>query len=189
MIAIADKVRDTSSEAIEAFHKLGLRVVLLTGDNKRAASYVADQVHADEVIAEVLPQDKAAVIAKLQQSGKKVMMVGDGINDAPALVQADVGAAIGAGSDVALESADIILMKSDLRDAAKAVHLSKLTITDIKENLFWAFFYNVICIPLAAGVLYPAFHILLTPMYAALAMSLSSVFVVTNALRLRTKRL
>ena len=189
MIAVSDKVRATSEAAVASFHKLGMKVVLLTGDNKRAASFAAKQVGADEVIAEVLPQDKANVVSDLQRSGKKVMMVGDGINDAPALVQADVGVAIGAGSDVALESADIVLMKNDLRDAAKAVHLSKLTIRDIKENLFWAFFYNVICIPVAAGVLYPAFHLLLTPMYAALAMSLSSVFVVTNALRLRTKKI
>jgi Cu+-exporting ATPase len=189
MIAVADKVRDSSAEAVATFHKMGMRVVLLTGDNKRTAEYVGSQIGADEVIAEVLPNDKAAAVAHIQAGGKKVMMVGDGINDAPALVQADVGVAVGAGSDVAIESADIVLIKNDVRDAARAVKLSKMTIADIKENLFWAFFYNVICIPIAAGVLYPAFHILLTPMYAALAMSMSSVFVVTNALRLRTKRL
>lgn len=189
MIAVADKVRDSSAEAVASFHKMGMRVVLLTGDNKRTAEYVGSQIGADEVIAEVLPNDKAAAVAHIQAGGKKVMMVGDGINDAPALVQADVGVAVGAGSDVAIESADIVLIKNDVRDAARAVKLSKMTIADIKENLFWAFFYNVICIPIAAGVLYPAFHILLTPMYAALAMSMSSVFVVTNALRLRTKRL
>jgi len=189
LIAISDKIRSSSKDAVEKFHKMGLRVVLLTGDNNRAASYVGAEIGADEVIAQVLPQEKSSVIARLQNAGKKVMMVGDGVNDAPALAQADVGVAIGAGSDIALESADIVLMKNDLRDAAKAVRLSKLTMRDIEENLFWAFFYNAVCIPIAAGALYPAFHILLTPMYAALAMSLSSVFVVTNALRLRTKKL
>lgn len=189
LIAVADNMRVTSKKAVDSFHKMGLRVVMVTGDHRKTASYIGARVGADEVIAEVLPQDKAAVIARMQAEGKKVLMVGDGINDAPALAQADVGAAIGAGSDVALESADIILMKNDLRDAAKAVRLSRLTIANIKENLFWAFFYNVVCIPVAAGALYPTFHVLLTPMYAALAMSLSSVFVVTNALRLRTKEL
>jgi len=189
LIAISDKIRSSSKDSVEKFHKMGLRVVLLTGDNNRAASYVGSEIGADEVIAQVLPQEKSSVIARLQNAGKKVMMVGDGVNDAPALAQADVGVAIGAGSDIALESADIVLMKNDLRDAAKAVRLSKLTMRDIEENLFWAFFYNAVCIPIAAGALYPAFHILLTPMYAALAMSLSSVFVVTNALRLRTKKL
>ncbi|MFA6936729.1 MAG: heavy metal translocating P-type ATPase [Treponema sp.] len=189
IIAVADTIKEDSAKAVKALHKMGIHVVLLTGDNKRAAKYIGKQIDSDEVIAEVLPEDKSKVVASIQKSGKKVMMVGDGINDSPALAQADVGEAIGSGSDVAIESADIILMKSSLMDVAKSIRLSRLTIRDIKQNLFWAFFYNIICIPIAAGVLYPAFHILLKPMYAALAMSFSSVFVVTNALRLRTKRL
>ena len=188
-IAIADTVKPHSAEAVQRLKKEGLRIVLLTGDNQAAAAHIAAQIGADEVIAEVLPQDKAAVVEKLQKRGEKVMMVGDGINDAPALVQADTGAAIGNGSDVAIESGDIILMKNDLRDVPRVIRLSRLTLMNIKENLFWAFFYNVIGIPIAAGVLFPLFGILLTPMFGALAMSLSSVFVVSNALRLRTKKI
>lgn len=189
IISVADSIKKTSPEAIRRLKEFGLRVVLLTGDNRAAAEYIGKKTGADEVIAEVLPEDKAAVIKSLQEKGNTVMMVGDGINDAPALVQADVGCAIGGGSDIAIESADIVLMKSDLMDAAKAISLSRMTIRNIKQNLFWAFFYNTIGIPIAAGVLYPAFHILLSPMIGALAMSLSSVFVVSNALRLRGKKL
>ena len=171
------------------FKKLGVEVQMLTGDNKKTAEYIGGLAGVDKVIAEVLPQEKAQVVAALQAEGKSVMMVGDGINDAPALVQADTGVAIGGGSHIAVEAGNIILMKNDLRDAAKSIQLSRLTLFNIKENLFWAFFYNSIGIPIAAGALYPVFGILLTPMLAGLAMSLSSVFVVGNALRLRTKKI
>lgn len=189
IISVADTIKDTSVEAVDKLKKAGIKVYLLTGDNKAAAEHIGKLVHADEVIAEVLPQDKAEVVAKLQLDGKKVMMVGDGINDAPALVQAEVGAAVGGGSDIAIESADIVLMKSDLTDVYKAVRLSRMTIKNVKENLFWAFCYNTIGIPIAAGLLYPINGMLLSPMFAGLAMSLSSVCVVSNALRLRTKKL
>ncbi len=189
VIAVADPVRKQSLSAVARLKKMNVSVVLLTGDNEKTASYIGSQIGADIVIAGVLPEQKAQKIAELQSAGHKVMMVGDGINDAPALVQADVGAAIGAGSDVAVESGDIILMKNDPEDAARAIRLSRLTIKNIRENLFWAFCYNTVGIPLAAGVLYPSFGILLTPMFGALAMSLSSVCVVSNALRLRTKKL
>ncbi len=188
-IAVSDQVRETSRAAVARLREMGLRVVLLTGDNRRAADYIGAQVGADEVIAEVLPGDKADVVRSLQEKGAKVIMVGDGINDAPALTQADVGCAVGGGSDIAIESADVVLMKDDLGDVPKAVRLSRLTITNIKENLFWAFCYNTIGIPIAAGVLYPFLGILLSPMLGALAMSLSSVCVVGNALRLRGKKL
>ncbi len=188
-IAVADPVRETSAAAIARLKEMGLRVVLLTGDNRRAANYIGAQVGADEVVAEVLPGDKADVVRSIQEKGGRVIMVGDGINDAPALTQADVGCAVGGGSDIAIESADVVLMKDDLGDVPKAVRLSRLTITNIKENLFWAFCYNTIGIPIAAGVLYPFFEILLSPMLGALAMSLSSVCVVGNALRLRGKKL
>jgi len=189
VISVADSIKKTSPEAIRRLKELGLRIVLLTGDNKTTAERIGREAGVDEVISEVLPEDKAMVVKRLQEEGNTVLMVGDGINDAPALVQADVGCAIGSGSDIAIESADIVLMKNDLLDVAKAVNLSRMTIRNIKQNLFWAFFYNSIGIPIAAGVLYPAFHLLLSPMIGALAMSLSSVFVVTNALRLRGKKL
>jgi len=189
IISVADSIKKSSPEAIRRLKELGLRVVLLTGDNRAAAEHIGQKAGVDEVIAEVLPEDKAMVVKRLQDEGNTVMMVGDGINDAPALVQADVGCAIGSGSDIAIESADIVLMKSDLTDVAKAVNLSRMTIRNIKQNLFWAFCYNTIGIPIAAGALYPAFHMLLSPMIGALAMSLSSVFVVSNALRLRGKKL
>ena len=189
LITITDTLKPHSIEAVALMKKQNLRVILLTGDNKAAADYMGKLIKADEVIAEVLPQDKAEVIRGLQEKGAVVMMAGDGINDAPALVQADVGAAIGNGSDIAVESGDIVLVKGDLRDAAKAVKLSRMTIRNIKQNLFWAFFYNSIGIPLAAGLLYPAYGLLLSPMVGSFAMSLSSVFVVTNALRLRGKKL
>ncbi len=185
MIAVADTVKATSRAAIEGFRKQGLKVVMLTGDNQRTAQAIGRELGLTQVIAEVLPTDKERHIAALQEQGERVAMVGDGINDAPALARADVGIAIGAGTDVAIESADIVLMKSDLVDAVTAVELSRATIRNVKQNLFWAFFYNIICIPLAAGVFYPLFHLQLSPMFAAAAMSLSSVCVVTNALRLR----
>ena len=185
IIAVADTVKPGSRAAIEGFRRLGLKVAMLTGDNRRTAEAIGKELGLTRVISEVLPTDKERQVAALQEQGEKVAMVGDGINDAPALVRADVGLAIGAGTDVAIESADIVLMKSDLADAVTAVELSRATIRNIKQNLFWAFFYNAICIPLAAGMFYPIFHLQLSPMFAAAAMSLSSVCVVTNALRLR----
>ena len=184
-IAVADTVKPGASVAINQLRKMGIHVVMLTGDNKRTAEAVREKLGIEEAVAEVLPQDKEKKIRELQAAGRKVAMVGDGINDAPALAAADVGMAIGAGTDVALESADIVLMKSDLRDAVTAVRLSRAVIHNIKQNLFWAFFYNAIGIPLAAGVWYPLFRIRLNPMFGAAAMSLSSIFVVGNALRLR----
>ena len=185
VIAAADVVKPTSREAIARLQEMGMDVIMLTGDNARTAEAIKKQVGIKTVIADVLPQDKEEKVRQLQEQGHKVAMVGDGINDAPALARADVGIAIGAGTDVAIESADIVLMKSDLMDAASAVSLSRAVMRNIKQNLFWAFFYNAIGIPVAAGVLYPAFHILLHPMIGAAAMSFSSVSVVSNALRLR----
>lgn len=185
VIAAADVVKSTSREAIARLQEMGMDVIMLTGDNARTAEAIKKQVGIKTVIADVLPQDKEEKVRQLQEQGHKVAMVGDGINDAPALARADVGIAIGAGTDVAIESADIVLMKSDLMDVASAVSLSRAVMRNIKQNLFWAFFYNAIGIPVAAGVLYPAFHILLNPMIGAAAMSFSSVSVVSNALRLR----
>lgn len=185
IIAVADVEKETSAEAIADFAKMGINVVMLTGDNQRTAEAIRQRLHIPQVIAGVLPQDKEKHIAALQAKGHKVAMIGDGINDAPALAKADLGMAIGAGTDVAIESADAVLMRSDLLDAVSAIRLSKAVIKNIKENLFWAFFYNVICIPLAAGLLYPAFGIRLSPMIGAAAMSLSSFTVCMNALRLR----
>ncbi|MBQ9837537.1 MAG: heavy metal translocating P-type ATPase, partial [Oscillospiraceae bacterium] len=185
-LAVADTVKADSAAAIEALQKSGHKVVLLTGDNERTARAIAAQVGISEVRAQVLPADKAAVVADLQKSGDLVAMVGDGVNDAPALVQADVGLAIGAGTDVAIRSADIVLMKSTLADVASAAELSRAVLKNIRQNLFWAFFYNVIAIPVAAGALYLPFGILMNPMLGAACMSLSSVCVVSNALRLRT---
>ena len=184
-IAVADVVKPDSAKAIAALRRMGRRVVLLTGDNQRTANAIARQIGVDQVIAQVLPQDKAKCVAQLQQQGQRVAMVGDGVNDAPALAQADVGLAIGAGTDIAIESADVVLMKSSLLDIPAAMDLSRAVLRNIKQNLFWAFFYNSIGIPVAAGVLYPALHLTLNPMLAAAAMSLSSVGVVSNALRLR----
>lgn len=185
ILAAADLVKPTNAQAIRELKKLGIQVIMLTGDNERTAKAIQKQLDLDTVIAEVLPQDKEREVAKLQAEGKTVAMVGDGVNDAPALARADVGIAIGAGTDVAIESADIVLMKNDLLDVVTAVGLSKAVIRNIKENLFWAFFYNACGIPLAAGLLYPVFGLKLSPMFGAAAMSLSSLFVVSNALRLR----
>ncbi len=185
IIAVADTPKPTSKDAVAAFRSLGINVIMLTGDNHRTADAIGEQLGVNDVFSEVLPQDKEQKIAELQSRGHVVAMVGDGINDAPALARADVGLAIGAGTDVAIESADIVLMKSDLMDAAAAVELSRATIRNIKQNLFWAFFYNSLGIPLAAGVFYPLLGWQLNPMFAAAAMSLSSVTVVSNALRLR----
>ena len=188
VIGVADTVKPTSAQAVAELHKLGLEVVMLTGDHPATAQAIAQEVGVSQVIAQVLPTEKEGHIAQLQAQGHQVAMVGDGINDAPALARAEVGIAIGAGSDIALDSADLVLMKSDLLDAVTAVRLSRATLRNIKENLFWAFCYNAICIPVAAGVFYPLFHLQLSPMLASAAMSLSSVCVVTNALRLRRFR-
>lgn len=189
IVSVADTLKETSVEAIRKIKELGIEVHMLTGDNKLTAEYIGKKVGVDHVIAEVLPNDKAYVVENLQKQGKCVMMAGDGINDAPALVQANVGVAIGSGSDIALDSSDVVLMKSDLNDVYKAIKLSKATIRNIKQNLFWAFFYNACGLPIAAGVLYPINGMLLSPIIGGLAMSFSSVFVVSNALRLRTTKL
>ena len=183
LISVADPVKATSAAAISEMKQQGIRVVLLTGDNRAAAEHIGALVGADEVIAEVLPEEKAGVIQNLQNQGRNVMMVGDGINDAPALTAATVG------SDIAIESADIVLMRSDLRDVPRALRLSALTLRDIKQNLFWAFCYNTVGIPIAAGALYLFGGPLLSPMFAGAAMSLSSVCVVSNALRLGRAKL
>lgn len=188
IISVADVVKPTSREAVRQLKEQGIEVVMLTGDNRRTAEAIRKQLDMDTVIAEVLPQDKEREIGKLKQQGKRVAMVGDGINDAPALARADVGMAIGAGTDVAIESADIVLMKNDLLDAVTAIRLSKAVIRNIRQNLFWAFFYNTLGIPVAAGVFYPAFGLKLNPMIGAAAMSMSSIFVVSNALRLKRFR-
>ena len=185
ILSTADVVKPTSREAIRQLKEQGMEVVMLTGDNRRTAEAIRKQLPIDTVISEVLPQDKEREIARLQEQGKKVAMVGDGINDAPALARADVGMAIGAGTDVAIESADIVLVKNDLLDAVTAIRLSKAVIRNIRQNLFWAFFYNTLGIPVAAGVFYPAFGLKLNPMIGAAAMSISSIFVVSNALRLK----
>jgi Cu+-exporting ATPase len=188
ILAVADSIKDTTPEAIQALHDLDLEVVMLTGDKQQTAQAIANQLGIDEVIAEVLPDEKSNAVKQLQKKGKKIAFVGDGINDAPALAQADVGIAIGTGTDIAIESAEVVLMSGDLRNVPNAIALSQSTIRNIKENLFWAFIYNIILIPLAAGALYPAFEILLSPIFAAGAMAVSSVFVLGNALRLKRFR-
>ena len=185
IIAVADPIKDTTYAAIAGLHQLGLKVAMITGDNRHTAQAIAAKLHIDQVIAEVLPDGKVDAIRQLQQQYGRVAFVGDGINDAPALAQADVGLAIGTGTDVAIEAADVVLMSGSLQGVPNAIALSKATIKNIRQNLFWAFFYNIALIPIAAGVLYPAFGILLSPIFAAGAMALSSVFVLGNALRLK----
>ena len=186
IIAVSDPVKETTPQAIKSLHELGLKVAMITGDNRRTAEAIARKLGIDEVVAEVLPEGKVEAIRKLRQDGRSVAFIGDGINDAPALAEADVGIAVGTGTDIAIESADVVLMSGDLNGVAKAIALSKATILNIKQNLFWAFAYNVSLIPVAAGVLYPVNGILLSPIFAAAAMAMSSVFVLGNALRLKS---
>jgi Cu+-exporting ATPase len=188
-IGVSDPIKPTTPEAIAALHALGIRVAMLTGDSAATANAVARQLGIDSVFAEVLPAEKEAVIRRLQSEGSKVAMAGDGINDAPSLARADVGIAMGDGSDIAVESAGVTLVKGDLRGLVSAIALSKATMRNIRQNLFFAFVYNALCIPVAAGILYPFLGIVLSPMIAAAAMSMSSVSVISNALRLRTQKI
>jgi Cu+-exporting ATPase len=189
ILAVADPIKSTTAEAIVQLHKLGLKIVMLTGDNRRTAAAVASQLGLDAVEAEIEPAGKVAHVKKLRSEGKHVAMAGDGINDAPALSEAEVGITMGTGTDVAMQSAGITLVKGDLRGIAKAIRLSRATLRNIRQNLFFAFLYNALGIPVAAGVLYPFFGLLLSPIIAGAAMSLSSVSVISNALRLRKVRL
>jgi len=186
LIAVADPIKETTPSAIQALHGEGLRIVMLTGDNRATAEAVAARLNIDEIIADVLPDEKSAAVRRLQDQGHVVAMAGDGVNDAPALAQANIGIAMGTGTDVAIESAGVTLVKGDLYGIVRARRISRATMRNIRQNLFFAFFYNALGVPLAAGVLYPFFGLLLSPMIAAAAMSLSSVSVITNALRLRT---
>jgi len=188
-VMVADEVKKESKDAVASLHKLGILVIMLTGDDEKAANYIASQVGIDEVVAHVLPQDKMAKIKELQKAGKIVAMAGDGVNDAPALAQANIGIAMGTGTDVAIESAGITLLHGDISKLVKAVRLSRITMRGIKQNLFWAFIYNIVGIPLAAGLFYPVFGWLLSPVFAGFAMAMSSVSVVTNSLRIKTKKL
>ncbi len=185
---MADTIRDSARQAVRALHGFGIRTVMLTGDNRRTAEAVARQLEMDQVIAEVLPEDKARKVTELQAAGRKVAMVGDGVNDAPALAQADVGIAIGAGTDVAVETADVVLVKNDPADVSRSIQLARKVRGKIKQNLFWAAIYNLVAIPIAGGALYPSIGILLRPEWAALAMSASTVTVTINALLLNRVR-
>jgi P-type E1-E2 ATPase len=185
IIAVADPIKETTHAAIAALHQLGLKVAMITGDNRHTAQAIAEKLNIDQVVAEVLPEGKVDAIRQLQEQYGRVAFVGDGINDAPALAQSDVGLAIGTGTDVAIAAAEVVLMSGSLQGVPTAIALSKATISNIRQNLAWAFIYNVALIPIAAGVLYPAFGILLSPIFAAAAMALSSVFVLGNALRLK----
>jgi Cu2+-exporting ATPase/Cu+-exporting ATPase len=188
-VMVADEIKPESKQAVVDLHKLGIKVVMLTGDDERAAKHMSSLVGIDDVVAHVLPQDKLAKIKELQLQGRIVAMAGDGVNDAPALAQADVGIAMGTGTDVAIESAGITLLGGDISKLVKAVKLSKITMRGIKQNLFWAFIYNIVGIPLAAGAFYPIFGWLLNPVFAGFAMAMSSVSVVLNSLRIKTKKL
>jgi Cu+-exporting ATPase len=189
LLGVADPIKETAPDALQALHAAGIRVVMLTGDSRTTAQAVARRLGIDDVIAEVLPDQKAEVIKKLQRDGRKVAMAGDGINDAPSLAQADVGIAMGTGADVAMESAAVTLMRGDLKGIVRARRLSRATMRNIRQNLFFAFVFNALAVPIAAGVLYPFFQILLSPIIASAAMSASSVLVIGNALRLRAVRL
>jgi len=189
LVSVADPVKETTSEALKALHGLGFRVVMATGDNERTAKAVAAKLGIDEIRADVLPEDKARIIREMQEKGAKVAMAGDGVNDAPALAQADVGIAMGTGADVAIESAGFTLVKGDLTGIVRARRLSLATMSNIRQNLFFALVYNAAGVPVAAGILYPFLGILISPMFAAAAMSLSSISVVSNALRLRTVKI
>lgn len=188
-MGIADVIKDNSKEAVDKLKKAGIKTYMVTGDSQKTAEAIANEVGIDEVLAEVMPEDKAKVVSKLKNEGKKVAMVGDGINDSPALAAADIGIAIGSGTDIAIEAADIVLMKDSLNDVVKAIDLSRATIRNVKQNLFWAFFYNSVGIPVAAGVFFVAFGFKLNPMIAGAAMAFSSVSVVLNALRLKKIKL
>jgi Cu2+-exporting ATPase/Cu+-exporting ATPase len=189
VVMVADAIKPEVKESILNLHKLGIRIVMATGDDKNTAEYIARQAGIDEVIAEVMPEDKLNIIKKLQSEGNTVVMAGDGVNDAPALAQANVGIAMATGTDVAIESAGITLLRGDISKIVKAINLSKITMRGIKQNLFWAFFYNIIGIPLAGGAFYPFFGWLLSPVFAGMAMAFSSVSVVTNSLRLKNKKI
>ncbi|ASI99035.1 hypothetical protein A3L02_05380 [Thermococcus celer Vu 13 = JCM 8558] len=187
VMGIADTIKENAREAIEELHRMGKKVGMITGDNRRTANAIAKQLKIDYVLAEVLPGDKASEVRKLQERGEVIIFVGDGINDAPALAQADVGIAVGSGTDVAMESGEIVLMRDDVRDVVRAIKLSQKTLSKIKQNFFWAMVYNTILIPVAAGVLYPTFGIVFRPEWAAGAMAMSSVSVVSNSLLLKRK--